>query len=296
MKRFRQERVSQTVEEYPMEVRYKIWKSLAARYFVILLLSAVLLTGSFYQAFAAPRFQSSSDGKIIFELKCISCHSIGGGVVVGPDLEGVLDRRDRGWVLDFISKPDQVLGSEDPIAVALLAEFNNIQMPNMGLTETEVEALLVFLESGETVNQAIDAPLPEGNFNQGEAIFAGGQALENKGTPCIACHTVGTVGSFGGGNLGPDLTHVYGRFGKTGLTSAIQNISFPTMQSVYVDKDLTNQEVADLLEFFTAADSQGEEGLANSATTIFWVGGLMGAMVLFGVMASLQGETHEKLV
>ncbi len=98
-----------------MEVRHKIWNSLAGRYFVIILLSAVLLTGSFYQAFAAPRFQSSSDGKDIFELKCAACHSIGGGVVVGPDLEGVLDRRDRGWVLDFISMPDQVLGSGDPL-------------------------------------------------------------------------------------------------------------------------------------------------------------------------------------
>ena len=256
-----------------MEVKHNIWNSLIGRCFVILLLSEILLMGSFYQAAASPRLQLSSEGQDIFEEKCISCHSIGGGIVVGPDLEGVLDRRDREWVVSFISAPDQILAGGDPIATGMLAEFNNIPMPNLGLTETEVEALLTFFEGGERAAQAIDDPLPIGNLNRGEAIFAGGQALENGGTPCIACHTVGIVGSFGGGNLGPDLTHAFQRFGETGLTSAIRNIAFPTMQGVYADKPLTNQEIADLLAFFTTADTQGEEGVANGATTLFWVEG-----------------------
>lgn len=277
-----------------MEVKHNIWRSLAGRSFVILLLSGVLLTGSFYQAAASPKRQSSDEGQGIFEQKCISCHSIGGGKVVGPDLEGVLDRRDRDWVASFISAPDQMLADGDPIATEMLAEFNGIPMPNLGLTESEVEALLIFFDGGESTTQAA-VSLPAGDAGNGEAIFIGGEALENGGIPCLACHTVGGVGSFGGGSLGPDLTHVYQRYGETGLSSAIQNIAFPTMQGVYVAKPLTDQEVADLLAFFATADAEGKEGVATGLTSLFWGAGLLGAGALFGVMAFFWPRQRENL-
>jgi len=274
-----------------MEVRRNIWNSLAGRYFLILLLSVLLLIGSFYTASAAPSFQSSSEGQGVFEEKCASCHSVGAGTIVGPDLEGVLDRRDRAWVKDFISMPDEILASDDPIAAELLAEFNGIPMPNLGLTEAEVESLLAFLEGGESV-VPVAVDLPAGDFDRGEAIFTGGNALENSGTPCIACHTVGTFSALGGGNLGPDLTHVYGRFGEIGLVSAIQNIAFPTMQGVYEGKDLTDQEVADLLAFFTTVDVEGVE---SSVSGLFWFVGLLGAGILFGIMAYYWPRQRETL-
>ncbi|MBT3314648.1 MAG: c-type cytochrome [Anaerolineae bacterium] len=278
-----------------MEVKHKIWNSVGGRSFVILLLSGVLLIGSFFQAAASPGFQSSDEGKDIFEKNCVSCHSIGEGSLVGPDLEGVLDRRDRDWVRDFITIPDQIIVSGDPIALELLTEFNNIPMPNLGLTEAEVEALLVFLEGGESVAPVADAPLPEGNLDRGSAFFTGEDVLENGGTPCIACHTVGSVGPFGGGNLGPDLTRVYGRFGEAGLTGVIKDIAFPTMQGIYVDKALTDQEIADLLTFFATVDAEGEEGVADSATTTFWIIGLLGSGILFGIMAFYWPRQRETL-
>ncbi|MBC8335672.1 MAG: cytochrome c [Anaerolineales bacterium] len=278
-----------------MEVKHNIWRSLAERSFVIILLSGVLLTGSFYQATASPKHQSSDEGQGIFEQKCISCHSIGGGIVVGPDLEGVLDRRDRDWVASFISAPDQILADGDPIATGLLAEFNGIPMPNLGLPDAEVESLLTFFEGGESVAPVTSDPLPSGKISRGEGLFTGGEAFDNGGTPCIACHTVGGVGLFGGGSLGPDLTHVFQRYGEVGLASSIQNIAFPTMQGVYAEKALSNQEIADLLAFFAAADSEGKEGVATGATSLFWGAGLLGAGVLFGVMAFFWPKQRENL-
>jgi len=277
-----------------MKVKHILWNSFVGRGVMVLLLSGIILIGLYTQTAASPSPQSSSEGQDIFEQKCISCHSIGGGVVVGPDLDGVLDRRDRDWVIKFISAPDQMLAAGDPIATDMLAEFNSIPMPNLDLTETEIEALLILFEGGESVAQAATS-LPVGDTSRGEAIFAGGQALEDGGTPCIACHTVGDVGSFGGGNLGPDLTHAYQRFGETGLTSAIQNIAFPTMQGVYSDKPLTNQEVADLLAFFTAVDTQDGEGAAKRVTPLFWAAGVLSAGVLFGVMAIFWPRQRENL-
>lgn len=277
-----------------MKAKHVKWNSFVGRGVMVLLLSGIMMIGLYTPTAASPRLQSSSEGQDIFEQKCVSCHSIGGGVLVGPDLEGVLDRRDRDWVIKFISAPDQILAAGDPIATEMLAEFNNIPMPNLGLTETDVEALLMFIEGGESAAQAA-ASLPAGDASRGEAVFAGGQALENGGTPCMACHTVGNVGSFGGGNLGPDLTHVYQRYGDTGLTSAIQNIAFPTMQGVYADKPLTDQEVADLLAFFTTVDAQGEAGAANVFTPLFWAAGVLGASLLFGIMALFWPRQRENL-
>ena len=277
-----------------MKFKRILWNSFVGRGVMVLLLSGIILIGIYTQTAASPRRQSSSEGQNIFEQKCISCHSIGGGVVVGPDLDGVLDRRDRDWVIKFISVPDQMLAAGDPIATEMLAEYNSIPMPNLDLTATEIEALLIFFEGGESVAQ-VAVTLPVGDTSRGEAIFAGRQALEDGGTPCIACHTVGDVGSFGGGNLGPDLTHVYQRFGETGLTSAIQNIAFPTMQGVYADKPLTNQEVADLLAFFTAVDTQDGEGAAKRVTPLFWAAGVLSAGVLFGVMAIFWPRQRENL-
>ncbi len=276
-----------------MEVRRNIWNSFVGRYFLILLLSIILLTGSFYTASAAPRFQSP-EGQGIFEKACASCHSIGAGTIVGPDLEGVLDRRERAWVMDFISMPDVILASDDPIAAELLVEFNGIPMPNLGLTETEVEALLFFLEGGESVAPAA-LSLPEGNFDRGKAIFAGGQTLANNGTPCIACHTVGSVGLLAGGELGPDLTKVYTRYGEAGLASSITNIAFPTMQGVYAEKSLTDQEVADLLAYFSAVDAEGEEDTAKKAAPLFWLFGIGGAGALFGIMSFFWSGQRETL-
>ncbi|MBT7601461.1 MAG: c-type cytochrome [Anaerolineae bacterium] len=274
-----------------MKIRHKIWNSFCGRSFVILFLSGVLLMGVFYQVSAAPSFQSSDDGQDIFEVMCVSCHSVGGGVIVGPDLKGVLERRDRNWVRGFISMPDQILASDDPIAMDMLIEFNNIPMPNLGLTETDVEALLAFLEGGESVAPVV-VDLPAGDFDQGEAIFTGGKVLTEGGTPCIACHSVGTFSALGGGNLGPDLTHVYDRFGKVGLVSAIQNIAFPTMQGVYEGKDLTDQEIADLLAFFTTVDVEGVE---KNTSALFWIVGLLGAGALFGIMAYYWPRQRETL-
>ena len=278
-----------------MEIKQNIWNSFAGRCFVFLLICGVLATGSFYRAAASPMLQSASEGQDLFEQMCMTCHSIGGGILVGPDLKGVLDRRDRAWLTKFISAPDQMLEAGDPIATELLSEFNNVPMPNQGLDETEIESLLLFFEGGESVAQIIDDSLPAGNISRGEAIFSGGQALENGGTPCLACHTVGSVGSFGGGNLGPDLTHVVQRFGEAGLTSTIQKIAFPTMIEVYAGKPLTTQEVADLLAFFTIVDKQGEEGIASKVTPLFWAVGALGAGALFGGLALFWPRHRENL-
>jgi hypothetical protein len=71
----------------------------------------------------------------------------------------------------------------------------------------------------------------------------------------MSCQSVNTVGATIGGTLCPDLTHVFGRYGNTGLSSILQTLPFPTMQGIYQNKLLTEQEQANLLAFFEEANS-----------------------------------------
>ncbi|MBE2223949.1 MAG: multicopper oxidase domain-containing protein, partial [Anaerolineae bacterium] len=84
-------------------------------------------------------------GQAIFSAKCTACHSIGEGVRVGPDLQGVTQLRDPDWLARWITEPDVVLAEGDPIATELLAEHNNVPMPNLQLTSEEVNNVIAYL-------------------------------------------------------------------------------------------------------------------------------------------------------
>jgi protein SCO1/2 len=90
----------------------------------------------------------AASGEAIFQQKCSACHLTGSDRLVGPGLAGVTTRRDRAWLKRFIMQPDQVLASGDSIANALLQEFQ-VPMPNIGTTDAEAEALIVFLGGAE---------------------------------------------------------------------------------------------------------------------------------------------------
>src|SRR5690606_2738460 len=40
-----------------------------------------------------------------FKQNCMSCHTVGGGRLVGPDLKDVTERKDREWLTRFILDP-----------------------------------------------------------------------------------------------------------------------------------------------------------------------------------------------
>lgn len=91
---------------------------------------------------------AAEEGKTIFEQKCVACHTIGGGKRVGPDLKGVTERRDIAWIKGFIRSPSSYFAKKDETAAALLKEFG-VPMPDLGLKENEVEALIAYLQGSQ---------------------------------------------------------------------------------------------------------------------------------------------------
>ncbi len=249
--------------------------NLNTRLLLILMLISGLVVVRSNTAKAASFNQTDDGGQTIFEEKCIACHTVGAGNLVGPDLEGVTERRDRGWLIEWIQKPDEMLARGDPIAAQLLQEFNNVPMPNLGLSGSQAEDILAFLENpGGVISQ--QTIVPKGDPAVGEAIFVGTSRLQNGAPSCISCHNTVGVGALDGGTLGPDLTNVYGRYGEAGLAAALENLPFPTMQGVFADKPLTEDEVSDLYAYFIQRDQNQVQPVSFNFVLI----GLLGFIVL----------------
>ena len=52
-----------------------------------------------------------------FKKLCISCHTIGGGRIVGPDLKDVHERKDRAWLVRLAKSHMTWGGSSIPMVV-----------------------------------------------------------------------------------------------------------------------------------------------------------------------------------
>ncbi|MBC3438031.1 SCO family protein [Pseudomonas sp. BW16M2] len=99
----------------------------------------------------APDIRPPSAGEQLFRTRCSSCHTLGDAEPgathgIGPDLLGVTRQREEQWLKRWLMEPDRMLAEKDPLAMLLYAQYNQLAMPNMRLGETEVTALIGYLE------------------------------------------------------------------------------------------------------------------------------------------------------
>jgi protein SCO1/2 len=110
----------------------------------------------------APAVEHSSRGAYLYRTRCISCHSIGkGDDVLGPDLAGVTQKREKAWLERWLANPGQMIEDGDPVAVALFERYNQIMMPNLRLDPEDIAALIHFLDQ-QTQELARNTPKPGG--------------------------------------------------------------------------------------------------------------------------------------
>jgi protein SCO1/2 len=95
----------------------------------------------------APRIIGLDAGEDLFRRRCQVCHTVGAGDGTGPDLLGVTEKRDRGWLARWIQAPDAMLAGKDPIALELYARYRELPMPNLRLSDRDVDLLIGYLEA-----------------------------------------------------------------------------------------------------------------------------------------------------
>jgi mono/diheme cytochrome c family protein len=97
-----------------------------------------------------PDFKVDNDlgeaGRELFVKKgCIGCHTVGIGRAAGPDLYGVVERRPVDWLKGFLKNTGEYLDT-DPVAQGLLKQYRNTRMPNLRLTDQEIDAVIHYLQ------------------------------------------------------------------------------------------------------------------------------------------------------
>lgn len=89
--------------------------------------------------------EMAAAGEAKFQAICTACH-MAEKRMIGPALKGVYERRSPEWVMNMIINPDGML-KEDPIAKALLKEYNNAIMLNQNLSEEETRNVAEYLRT-----------------------------------------------------------------------------------------------------------------------------------------------------
>lgn len=96
------------------------------------------------------------DAKTEYTTNCATCHLIGGGDKIGPDLAGVTERRSEEWLIKYIQYPIGMMqGDEeepgyekaDPIAKALWETYKPNMMAEQELEEDQIKKLLAYIKA-----------------------------------------------------------------------------------------------------------------------------------------------------
>jgi len=232
---------------------------------------------------------AAGQGADLFQQRCVACHTIGGGRLVGPDLAGVQDRRKKDWLHAFIKSSQSVIRSGDADAKALADQFPGLIMPDQILSDTEIDAILAHIGASAGAPAAAAAvpppkPTPE-QIARGEKLFHGAERLAAGGPACRTCHHVAGNTLAGGGMLAVDLTRAVSRTSAQAVRGIVGAPPFPAMQQAYAARKLTDDEVTALVAYLQHADETEKLQATVGYSVRFGLAGL----VVAGLLNALYG-------
>jgi mono/diheme cytochrome c family protein len=223
------------------------------------MLGTAVLIVSLHGGLAGAARAQTDPGQATFEAVCSACHTIGGGRLVGPDLQGVGERRSEAWIIAFVQHSQQLVAEGDSTAVALYKEYGELPMPDQALSPDAVREILAYIRSPGASGAAPQPAVAEATEEQillGRSLFQGTTPFANGGPACTSCHDVTDAAITGGGALARELTTAFSRLGGPGIQAIIANPPFPVMQRAYRDNALVPAEVTALVGFLGLVGAQ----------------------------------------
>ncbi len=268
-------------------------------------LFGALVTITWFTSFSC----SATDnlGKHVFMENCSSCHTIGGGRLVGPDLANVHKRRTLGWLKKFIKSSQTLIIDGDPQAIAIFNEFNQIPMPDPAINEQELNNVVAYLkdtssklavvsfenesanantvsemsvDTKQTMISETSTPLLKNDIIKGQQLFQGIARFTNGGPTCNSCHDIKNDAVIGGGILATELTTVFSKMGDIGVRAILGKPPFPVMQAAYKEKPLTKTEIVALVSFLQHTDQEHIYQQPRDYGIGLFFSGMIGSVIL----------------
>ncbi len=252
-----------------------------------------------------PQMIFGQNGAEVFKKNCAACHTVGGGDLVGPDLNGITSLRSNEWLEKWILSSQDLVNSGDKEAVAIFEEFNSIPMPDQNLSSEELKAVIQYMKenstSGGEVTTTKTPKTPMKSTDEateeeillGQRLFDGEKRLTNKGASCISCHNVNTDRIIPGGLLAKDLTTVYKRMGgDAGISGILNAPPFPAMTESYKDRPITEEEIYAITAFLNKVEKENETHPVESISPLLLWGG--GGLIVWIVIILLVWRKRKK--
>ncbi len=231
----------------------------------------------------------AQDAKETFNKTCKACHTIGGGKLVGPDLNGVTSKRSDEWLAKWIKSSQSLVNSGDADAKAVFEANNKIPMPDQNLSDEEIKGLITYIKSkssaegvASSANSTNETPqialknsdnASSEEISLGQNLFEGGTSLTNGGPACISCHNVGSNRIIPGGLLAKDLTTAHSRMGgDAGITGILNAPPFPAMTQAYKNKPMTEKEIFAISSFLNKVEKENGAQPAEATSPLMKYG------------------------
>src|ERR1035438_4364466 len=92
----------------------------------------------------------AQDGEQLFKTNCASCHTVGQGKLVGPDLKDVQSRHEKQWIQKWVKSSQTLVKAGDAQAVKLFNDNNKIPMPDLTISEDQINSIIGFIVTKST--------------------------------------------------------------------------------------------------------------------------------------------------
>ncbi|MBS0000962.1 MAG: cytochrome c, partial [Cyclobacteriaceae bacterium] len=241
-------------------------------------LKALILNGCAVFLLIFQAYSQDPYGKQLFQINCSACHTLGQGKLIGPDLTGIEDRKDREWITRFIRSSQTMISNGDPEAMAIYEAYNKLVMPDQpAFNEDQINAILAYVgnpvSAGRPGTEIATDPVrdkdpvgPEGHttgtglddIGKGRDIFNGSILLSGGGPACVSCHNVTEEKEIAGGQFAPDLTNVYSKIDESAIMELATAPRYPSMQKAYKNKPITMEEASLLASFLKYAGTESD--------------------------------------